>query len=56
MNNKWISDDDFELSEEPLSIEEMIDVRERHKKYRIDDGITDEEFDKIINQMRNREE
>lgn len=53
--NKWIIDDDFELSEEPLSIEEMIEVRERHKKYGIDDGISDEEFNKKIEELRIKE-
>ena len=56
MNNKWIIDDDFELSEEPLSIEDMLKQRKRIKLLGIDDGVTDEEFDKIINRMRNKEE
>lgn len=49
---KWVIDDDFELPEEPMSIEELRKVRARHKKYGIEDGITDEEFEKIINNKK----
>lgn len=56
MNNEWIIDDDFELSEETLSIEDMLKQRKRIKLLAIDDGVTDEEFDKIISRMRNKEE
>ena len=49
---KWVIDDEFELSQEPMSIKGIRKVRERHKKYGVEDGITDEEFEKIINNMK----
>lgn len=56
-DNPWVIDDSilYEEIEYNVTVEELIEMRERDKKLGIDDGISDEEFEKIITRLREEE-